>query len=98
MKKFGRCKSLRELTFVVKFNANITKECEAKLTTWLAKFEAEDLIYSDLEKIDVDFPWLNFSELCDVLSMIWVLRSREFSINKDRWPEMAVVTRLRVKL
>jgi hypothetical protein len=98
MRKFGRCKTLRELTFVVKFNTEITKECEAKLLTRLAKFEAEDLIYSDLEKIDMDFLWLNFSDLCDVLSMIWVLGSREFSISKDRWPEMAVVARPCVKL
>ena len=70
MKKFGRCKNLRELTFVVKFNVNITKEYEAKLLTCVAKFKAEDLIYSDLEKINMNFLWLNFSKLYNVLSMI----------------------------
>ena len=96
MGKFGRCKSLRELTFVVGLNNEITEECTAKLSISLAKYENN--VYSDLEEVDMGFYWLGFNELCDELSKIWVLGSRRFSIDENRWPEIYVRTRPRYKV
>ena len=88
-----RCQSLRDLTFVINSNQCFDENNQTKLSTVLPKYEGmEDDHLHKLER-DVNLESLTFVEICEQLSIMWILGCRYFSINKERWPEISVVTR-----
>jgi Fe-S-cluster formation regulator IscX/YfhJ len=91
MEKLNRCQGLRELTILVNFNQMIKKECEAKLSVTLEKYENME----DARLFDLAGYWdddsVTFIEILEAISIIWVWGARKHSIDKDRWPDISVV-------
>jgi hypothetical protein len=74
--KVRRCKSVRQLTIVIKFTQTINKESEADLSVFIAK-------YKDMPKDSVSayilrairrkgFELFTFTEYCEMISCLWV--------------------------
>jgi hypothetical protein len=91
MEKFHRCQGLRELTILVNFNQVIKKECEAKLSVTLEKYEDME----DARLFDLAGYWdddsVTFTEILEAIAIIWVWGARKHSIEKNRWPDISVV-------
>jgi hypothetical protein len=70
MEKFNRCQGLRELTIFINFNQVIKKECEAKLSVTLEKYEdIEDARLFDLTYYRDDDS-VTFTEILEAISII----------------------------
>lgn len=93
IEKLRRCQSLRDLTFVVNYNQRFNENSQTKLSAVLPKYEGMDDDHLHKLERDVDYESLTFVEICEQLSIMWVLGCRYFSINKERWPEISVITR-----
>jgi hypothetical protein len=99
VEKVSRCHSLREFTIVVKYTSAVKEECEAELSSAIAKYRdmAEDEANAYLTRLVYDDDEiLTFDEHCEVLSWAWAGHVRQHFADRAKWPRIRVISRARV--